>query len=725
MEIYGVWLFRFYKSFHRLSRRFRPLAAVLLVASVFAAISQSDAAAPSYKLIASFRSSAIGVPQGATLLGSDGFIYFTATTGAGTQIARILPSGKGANVIFTSPSGGDVQLQSLVEGTDGFLYAASSSGGAFESGYIFKIHKDGTGFQAVYSLQGGDGDTPTGVFIGHDGNLYGLVYNIVTADEDHEGDGFFKVSTSGSDYQAFILPNGVARVSLVQGKGADNNFYGVEGSNNSVFSVAPDGTNYAVLHTFTGQDGSDVSAALVQGTDSALYGVTSSGGVGAGTIFKVSTDGNTFSVLQTFIGTNGETPQTALTVGPDGFMYGTALLGGKDEGEDEGIVFRVSTDGSDYEIVHAFTEEIPDSTMVVDGGLLFGLTEDSILFSIDPFGTGSGGGTSGSTSGEAGSFQGLLGDGSGWLSISLTKNGTFTGTLITGDTTHHLKGKFTNGEFTGSVNGIPVTFSLSGTGSQTLLSGSANGVALDAGHSAYVPKTSVGEAGRYTVLLSSTGADPTIPPGMGYAAIDIGKTGSVTIIGALPDGEKFSTSALLLGGTGGDQFVFYKNLAYPSVATKGDKGVIRGSFDFATDSPPSITGSVSWQKPSQTKGVYPAVINTSFAVAASPYLYSKSTGVLPGFLSGTLLLTDDSTLGLTGTQRAATLTEPKTFVVQNTDPRKWKLKIDTTTGALTGSFYYPGATRSTPFSGALLQSGTSGGGYFLGPGRGGSVILGQ
>src|SRR6185369_4782225 len=66
----------------------------------------------------------------------------------------------------------------------------------------------------------------------------------------------------------------------------------------TVFKIAKDGTGYVTLHQFTGVngDGSSPAAALIEGSDGALYGTTYSGGNGnAGTIFKVKQDGSGYS----------------------------------------------------------------------------------------------------------------------------------------------------------------------------------------------------------------------------------------------------------------------------------------------------------------------------------------------------------------------------------------------------------------------------------------------
>jgi uncharacterized repeat protein (TIGR03803 family) len=53
-----------------------------------------------------------------------------------------------------------------------------------------------------------------------------------------------------------------------------------------------------VLENLSGRSGTWPAAELMQGTDGALYGTASSGGLeGVGTIFRLNTDGSGFTVL--------------------------------------------------------------------------------------------------------------------------------------------------------------------------------------------------------------------------------------------------------------------------------------------------------------------------------------------------------------------------------------------------------------------------------------------
>ncbi len=117
---------------------------------------------------------------------------------------------------------------------------------------------------------------------------------------------------------------------LVQGH--DGNFYGTTPrsyTDGTVFKITPSGT-LTTLHTFDGTDGNNPQAGLVLGTDGNFYGTTYSGGTssncgyGCGTVFKMTPSGS-LTTLHSFSGTDGYNVQAGLVEGSDGNFYGTTV----------------------------------------------------------------------------------------------------------------------------------------------------------------------------------------------------------------------------------------------------------------------------------------------------------------------------------------------------------------------------------------------------------------
>jgi len=85
------------------------------------------------------------------------------------------------------------------------------------------------------------------------------------------------------------------------------------------------------LHTFSGTDGVNPVAGLVQGNDGNFYGITLEGGlgIGDGTVFRITPSGG-LTTLISFNQANGAFPEAAVIQGTDGNLYGTTDEGGAD-----------------------------------------------------------------------------------------------------------------------------------------------------------------------------------------------------------------------------------------------------------------------------------------------------------------------------------------------------------------------------------------------------------
>jgi len=243
-----------------------------------------------------------------------------------------------------------------------------------------------------------DGRNPGGSLIVSDSTLYGMTSR--GGGDAHNDTGVvFKMNTDGTGYThlhefAWGMVDGMyPNDSLIL---SGSMLYGMTskgGSHNKgvIFKVNTDGTGYGILHNFTGymDDGAQPWGSLTL-SGSTLYGMTSEGGGhNEGVVFKLNTDGNGYGLLHEFAGGDydGAGPNGSLIVSGS-TLYGMTGSGGNDNG---GVVFKINTDGSGYGHLHEFPWGTmgPGDSLILSGSILYGMTGHSI-FKLNTGGTGYG-----------------------------------------------------------------------------------------------------------------------------------------------------------------------------------------------------------------------------------------------------------------------------------------------------------------------------------------------
>lgn len=314
-------------------------------------------------------------PMASLTLGADGFFYGTTYKGGdfdeGT-VFKIAVNGSNFSVLkslrCSVASNGCLPLAGLVQGLDGYLYGTTSLGGASDEGTVFRIATDGSGFAVLKSFQcgvGGNGCSPqSGLIQGNDGMLYG------TAAFGGSGDGgtVFKLSPNGSNFtvlRSFRCDeptdgcHPVGKLLLA----SDGFFYGTSyhgGAHNygSVYKLGPDGNGFALLKSFqcaVAINGCMPLAGLIQANNGMLYGSTQQGGiVDEGTLFRLGTDGSNFLVIRSFQcrqAASGCLPVAGVVQLVDGNVYGTTTFGGANA---EGALYKIALDGTNFTVLDRF-----------------------------------------------------------------------------------------------------------------------------------------------------------------------------------------------------------------------------------------------------------------------------------------------------------------------------------------------------------------------------------
>jgi uncharacterized repeat protein (TIGR03803 family) len=392
-----------------------PTMAVL--AALFGvALTQSNTAADSAPsrvaseaVLYSFRGGVDGkFPDGVLLADKTGALYGTSFQGGGItgglgSVYKLTRAGNGyrENVIhtFRGPDG-KWPVGGLIADNTGALYGTTEEGGAAGQGIVYKLtpHRDGYSESILYIFQGGaDGANPISSLIADSsGALYGT-----TTDGFPVGNGsVFKLTPNGNSYTESVLyrfqggTDGSFPLAplIVDASGAffGTTFYGGTYDRGTVFKLTPNGNGYSesILYNFHGGyqqcnvslcDGSNPEGALLVDGTGALYGTTSTDGVGRdGTVFKLSPHGGGYVeiTLHSFGGHDASGPSGTLIADSTGALYGTALFGGT---SGFGVVFKLTPHG------HAYSESIlrsfaggadggfPRSTLIMDNsGTLFG-----------------------------------------------------------------------------------------------------------------------------------------------------------------------------------------------------------------------------------------------------------------------------------------------------------------------------------------------------------------
>lgn len=294
-------------------------------------------------------------PDSGLTAGPDGNFYGTTTYGGTGDVGtlyRVTPQGAHTVLYSFTPAPGDGQYPAsgLELGDDGFFYATTTAGGAHGGGTFFRMTLDGDVTTLFHFGANGSGSAPQGLTLRDDGHFYGTT---TTGGANGVGT-VFRITAAGVHtvlHSFAATGDGHSPVAGLSDS-SDGYLYGVtyHGGANSVgtiFRLAPDGTSYAVLHSFgsTSVDGRYPETKLRNTADGNLYGSTSAGGAsGAGTLFRFSPASASTTVLHSFAGgtADGSHPSSRLRIGADGNFYGVTVNGGH---FDAGTFFRMTPAG--------------------------------------------------------------------------------------------------------------------------------------------------------------------------------------------------------------------------------------------------------------------------------------------------------------------------------------------------------------------------------------------
>lgn len=289
----------------------------------------------------------------------------------------------------------------LMEGSDCMMYGSSYSGGIYDEGTVFRMEKDGSGFEILHHFDGTDG-----------ANLYyqsqlleasdGWIYGVANAGGTDDAGVIFKLQKDGTgfvvihEFEEDVTTNGdepyAALQELPDGMLYGTTYYGGLHDYGIIFKIAKDGTGFSIVHSFDDTNGSEIYDGFTLASDGKFYGVTWRGGADSeGILYRINPDGTGFENLMEFTSdglVNGSEPYGFL-VEDNGYIFGTTWTGGND---DDGVIYKVKMDGTGVTILHHFENtssgENPNGLIMGSDGRLYGSTkygginDDGVIFSI-------------------------------------------------------------------------------------------------------------------------------------------------------------------------------------------------------------------------------------------------------------------------------------------------------------------------------------------------------
>jgi uncharacterized repeat protein (TIGR03803 family) len=257
---------------------------------------------------------------------------------------------------FKGGDDGATPYDRLIHDSHNTLYGTTASGGANDTGTVFKLSRSSKSGdwteQVLYSFgssSSGDGYAPfSKLILDRSGNLFGTTFY----GGSFHGGTVFRLDSNGVETVLYSFTGGSDGGSPYGGLTWDKNgnLYGVTafGANfnsqcyhgcGTVFELSPDGKGgwtFLTLHSFDGSDGCYSYTDLNIDSSGILWGTTTECGTdGYGVVFNLVPSGNgwTYHVIHNFNGVDGWSPTTGrLVFGERGQVFGATWFGGNYSG---------------------------------------------------------------------------------------------------------------------------------------------------------------------------------------------------------------------------------------------------------------------------------------------------------------------------------------------------------------------------------------------------------
>jgi VCBS repeat-containing protein len=334
---------------------------------------------------------------------------------------------------------------------------------------------------------------------------------------------------------------------------------------------------------------------------------------------------------------------------------------------------------------------------------------------------------------SAGAYDGLLTNAApdnsnlGYLSLTLSKRGAFTGKLRVGGVDYPLNGSFDpTGHFARSINrgkqpALALDFVLDSAANQVVGIFSGPGFVSDLKLEA---RASAGVlAGSYTLVLPAnpSNSGTSFPQGNGYATMTVQPNGLVKVSGKLGDCTAFASNTFLHADHRAAIYAGLYSKAFPYA------GSLSGMLQLENLPGSDADGTLLWFKPAHASDKrYSAGFSTTIDAVASKYrrpaLGANALNLVNTPDNAKVAIGDDSAVPPV-LVKTVTLGPTSHVTVSSQGADHLSLTIVPATGLFQGGFYHPVTGKHVTFNGVLFQKGTFGAGVYLGTTATGYVEL--
>jgi hypothetical protein len=312
---------------------------------------------------------------------------------------------------------------------------------------------------------------------------------------------------------------------------------------------------------------------------------------------------------------------------------------------------------------------------------------------------------------------------SGAFNLTVGSTGTGSGSMRTGNKTNAFATRFNLvGNSTATVarpgtNPVALHLTLDLNGGN-VVTGTVDAVSWQGSVVAYrsvfnsITNPAIAFTNRYTVAIAGTNGDTNLPAGDGFATISLATSGKATVAGKLGDGTPISLSVPI--SEDGDAPVY--------VSLYAGKGSLYSWLHFDTNPPASVSGLVSWIKPSPSSAPYTNGFNFITTANGSVYQQPPPGQQVISMTDGLAVFEGSDVNGLPVTNTVFLTTGN---ALTNTTPTTNALTFSLTrsNGVFTGTVRVPGTSKTLTYQGVFLQNSNAAYGYFKGTNQSGALHI--